>query len=140
MRTVNATVVLLSLLWVTVSAGAAQPLSPLVAEWDQYFSVQSQPALGDGRSVGSGVIWNTSGWGARRIQLLVEAVDGSGQATDQRVVWLGADLPAGAHAYFETPLPASATPLPASATPLPASASYRVRVFAFNLENTGGPR
>ena len=124
MRAVTTTVALVSLMLVAIGAGAAQPLSPLVADWDQFFSVQSQPTLRDGRSVGT--IRNISGWGARRIQLLVEALDGNGRTVDQRVVWLGSDLPAGAHAYFEAPMPASA--------------SYRVRVFAFNLEMNSGPR
>jgi len=126
MRALRTTVVILVLMLLTVSAGAAPPLAPLVAEWDQYFSVHSRPVMRDGRSVGSGTVWNVSGWGARRIQLLVEGLDENGQPVSQRVVWLGADLPAGAHAYFEAPLPSSA--------------SYRVRVFAFNFETTGGPR
>ena len=126
MRALRTTVVILALMLVTVSTGAAQPLAPLVAGWDQYFSVHSRPAMRDGRSVGSGTIWNVSGWGARRIQLLVEGLDDNGQPVSQRLVWLGADLPAGAHAYFEAPLPAST--------------SYRVRVFAFNLETNAGPR
>jgi hypothetical protein len=126
MRAVRTTIVFLGLLLVIVGIGTAQPLSPLVAEWDQYFSVHFRPEMRDGRSVSSGTIWNVSGWGARRIQLLVEALDDNAQPVNQRLVWLGADLPAGAHAYFETPLTSSGP--------------YRIRVFAFNLENTGGPR
>jgi hypothetical protein len=126
MRAARMIIVYLALLLVAVSTGAAQPLSPLIAEWDQYFSVHSRPVIRDGRSVGSGTIWNVSGWGARRIQLLVEGLDDNAQPVSQRVVWLGADLPAGSHAYFEAPLPTST--------------SYRVRVFAFNLETNGGPR
>jgi hypothetical protein len=124
MRAVTTTVVVLSLVLLIVSGGAAQPLSPLVVEWDRFFSVQAQPGVRDGRSVGT--IWNTSDWGTRRIQLLVEGLDGNGQAVNQRVMWLGVDLPAGSHAYFEASMPASA--------------SYRVRVFAFILETSAGPR
>lgn len=126
MRVLRATIIILALMLVTGGAGAAQPLAPLITEWDQYFSVHSRPVMRDGRSVGSGTIWNVSGWGARRIQLLVEALDDNGQAVNQRVIWLGVDLPAGAHAFFEAPLVSSG--------------SYRVRVFAFNLENSAGPR
>ena len=126
MRAARMIVVCLGLLLGAVGIGAAQPLSPLVAEWDQYFSVHSRPVMRAGRSVGSGTVWNVSGWGARRIQLLVEGLDDNGQPVSQRLVWLGADLPAGAHAYFEAPLPSST--------------SYRVRVFAFNLETNAGPR
>jgi predicted metal-binding membrane protein len=126
MRAVRTTVLMLVLLVIAMSAPAAQPLAPLIAEWDQYFSVHSRPVAVGERAVGSGTIWNVSGWGARRIQLLVEGLDDGGRPIDQRVMWLGADLPAGAHAHFQTPLPASP--------------AYRVRVFAFHLENTGGPR
>lgn len=126
MRARRTTVTVLALLAIMVSAGAAQPLTPLVTEWDQYFSIHSRPVTVGGRSIGSGTVWNVSGWGARRIQLLVEGLDDGGRPIDQRIIWLGADLPAGSHAHFQTPLPVSS--------------SYRVRVFAFNLENTGGPR
>lgn len=54
----------------------------------------------------------------RRIQLLVEAVDGNGQVFNQRVTWLGVDLTAGTHAFFDVPMPVAA--------------SYRVSVFAFD--------
>jgi hypothetical protein len=102
---------------------AAQPVSPLIANWDQFFTVQSE-SEGGGRSLST--ISNTSGYGASRIQLLVEALDAGGQPVSQRVVWLGTDLPAGTRTYFETPVPAAA--------------SYRVRVFAFDLDLTSGPR
>jgi hypothetical protein len=110
-------VVLLALVMATMSGAVAQPLSPLVVDWEQYFRVESRAASRDGRSVVSGTLWNTAPWGAKRIQLLVEALDGNGQPVNQRVVWLGVDLTAGSHAYFEVPVPAAA--------------SYRVRVFAF---------
>jgi hypothetical protein len=118
--------VVVAVVLLTVSAGAAQPLVPLIAEWDRYFTVRTGTAGRDGRSTGGATVWNTSDWGAQRIQLLVESLDGSGQTVAQRVVWLGSDLPPGAHAYV--------------AAPMPASASYRVRVFAFNLDTSAGPR
>jgi hypothetical protein len=123
MRTLRTTIVVFSLLISTASAVAAQPLRPLVVDWDQYFRVESQPVSRDGRSVVTGTLWNTTTWGAKRIQLLVEALDGNGQAVDQRVVWLGVDLTAGSHAYFEVPMPPSA--------------SYRVSVFAFDSGRGG---
>jgi hypothetical protein len=126
MRVARTIIACLVLVLAAASSGAAQSLSPLVAEWDEYFSIHSRPAVRNGRPVSSGTIWNVSGWGARRIQLLVEGLDDTGRPVSQRVVWLGADLPAGAHAYFEAPLPSST--------------SYRVRVFAFNLETNAGPR
>jgi hypothetical protein len=121
MRVLTRTLTLIGLMLVTTVAEAAPaPLTPLVAEWDRYFSVQVQP------TTAVGVVWNTSDWGTRRIQLLVEGLDAGGQTVSQQVVWLGVDLPAGSHAYFDTAMP-------------PAS-SYRVRVFAFILDTTAGPR
>ena len=124
MRVPGMTVALASLVLLTFGAGAAQPVSPLVTDWDRFFTVQSSPVTVGGRSVAT--IWNTSGWGASRIQLLVEALDAGGQPVSQRVIWLGTDLPAGTRTHFEAPVPAAA--------------SYRVRVFAFDLDLTSGPR
>ncbi len=118
MRIVKGGITFLSLLTMTTSASAAAPLYPLVSGWEQWFRVDSQASIRDSQSVVSGTVWNTSGWSARRVQLLVEGLDTSGKPVSQRVVWLGLDLPKGTHAYFEVPMPASA--------------SYRVSVFAFD--------
>jgi hypothetical protein len=56
----------------------------------------------------------------------VEALDSGGQPTDQRIVWLGSDLPAGTHAEIDVPTSPAA--------------SHRVRVFAFILDLAAGPR
>lgn len=118
MRAVKAGVVLLALLTMPPSARAAQPLSPLISGWEQWFRVDSQVSIRDGKPVVNGTVWNTSPWSATRVQLLVEGLDASGKPVSQRVVWLGADLPKGTHAYFEVPMPAAV--------------SYRVSVFAFD--------
>jgi hypothetical protein len=118
------TTALVAFVLLTFGAPAAQPLSPLVAGWERYFTVQAWSGNGAGRP--SATVWNTSEWGARRIQVLFEAVDAGGQPVAQRVVWLGAELPAGTHADV--------------AASLPAAASYRARVFAFELESSSGPR
>jgi hypothetical protein len=123
MRTPRAALVLLALVTMTVSVAVAQPLRPLVVDWEQYFRIESEPTVRNGRPVVKGRVWNTTTWGAKRIQLLVDAVDANGQVVDQRVVWLGIDLAAGTHAYFEVPMP-----------PAP---SYRVSVFAFDSGRGG---
>jgi hypothetical protein len=102
----------------TASGQAAQPLLPLVGDWDQYFRVDTESTARDGRAIVSGQVWNISNWRADRIQLLVEGLDATGQPVTQRVVWLGADLSSGMHAVFEVPVPTAA--------------SYRVSVFAFD--------
>jgi hypothetical protein len=123
MRRARTILVLLSLMLATASAAGAQTLHPLVIDWEQFFRVESQSVSRDGRSVVTGTVWNTSQWGAKRIQLLVEAVDGNGQVVNQRVIWLGIDLVAGSHASFEAPMPAAA--------------SFRVSVFAFDSGRGG---
>ena len=115
MRTV---VVAIALLSMAVSVPAGELLYPLVSDWEQYFRIESQVSTRDGKSVVSGTVWNTTNWAAKRIQLLVDGLDASGTPVSQRVVWLGIDLPAGAHGYFEVPVPISP--------------SYRVTVFAFD--------
>jgi hypothetical protein len=117
-RVVRTGSVMVAMLLLAASVDAAAPLTPLVSGWEQWFRVDTQSRQQDSRAVVSGVVWNTSGWGARRIQLLVEGLDASGQPVSQRVVWLGADLLAGTHAFFEVPMPAAS--------------SYRVSVFAFD--------
>jgi hypothetical protein len=71
-------------------------------------------------------VWNTGLWSASNIQLLVETLDGGGQPTSQRVVWLGSDLPSGSRADVDV-----------AVSP---AAPFRVRVFAFVLDLAAGPR
>ena len=123
MRAARATVLLLSMMMLTVTAPVAEPLRPMVVDWEQYFRVESRPVSREGRSVVTGTLWNTATWGAKRIQLLVEGLDANGQAVEQRVAWLGVDLAAGTHAYFEIPMQAAT--------------SYRVSVFAFDSGRGG---
>ena len=106
----------------TASGQAAPPLFPLVGDWDQYFRVDAESTARDGRALVSGRVSNISNWRADRIQLLIEGLDASGQPVTQRVVWLGTDLSAGTHSFFEVPVPTAA--------------SYRVSVFAFDSSRT----
>lgn len=118
MHVARATIAALALMLMTGGALGAQSLSPLVTGWEQFFRVESQSVTRDGRAAVSGTVWNTAPWSTRRIQLLVEALDGDGRVVNQRVAWLGVDLTAGTHASFEVPMPVAA--------------SYRVSVFAFD--------
>jgi hypothetical protein len=115
---VKPVLVAFALLTLAASAPAAERLYPLVSDWDQHFRVESRTTMREGKAVVSGTLWNTTNWGAKRIQLLVEGVDAGGTPVAQRVVWLGVDLPAGTHGYFEVPMPAAT--------------AYRVSVFAFD--------
>jgi len=123
-RLLRTTLAALALSLFVMGMGLAQPLSPLIVDWDRYFAVQSQPGVREGRTVAT--VRNTSLWNASNIQLLVEELDASGQPTSQRVVWLGSDLPAGGRADVDVPVSPAA--------------SHRVRVFAFVLDQAAGPR
>jgi hypothetical protein len=118
MELVRPMVVALALLVMTASGHASERLYPLVSDWEQQFRIESQVSMRDGKALVSGTVWNTTNWAAKRIQLLVDSLDASGTPIRQRVVWLGVDLPAGMHGYFEVPVTAST--------------SYRVSVFAFD--------
>ncbi len=124
MRPLRTTVALVALSLLPLGPATAQPLSPLIVDWDRYFVVEAPPGAPAGRTVAT--VWNTSLWSASNIQLLVETLDGGGQPTSQRVVWLGSDLPSGSRVDVDV-----------AVTP---AASYRVRVFAFVLDLAAGPR
>jgi hypothetical protein len=123
MRTLRVTLVVLALIATTSHAAVAQRLQPLVVDWGQYFRVESESSVKNGRPLVSGRVWNTANWGAKRIQLLIDGVDAGGQVVDQRVIWLGVDLAPGTHAAFEVSMPASP--------------GYRVSVFAFDSGRGG---
>lgn len=111
------------LLFATVHGASAQTLTPLVIGWERFFILTWEASQDRGQPIVSGYIKNDAGFGARRIQLLVEALDASGRVTGQRVSWLGSSLTAGMRAYFEAPAP-------------PAAAAYRVSVFAYDWVQT----
>jgi hypothetical protein len=103
----------------TVEGVAGQALAPLVIGWERFFTLTWEGWQDRGQPMVGGYIKNEAGFPARRVQLLVEALDASGRVTGQRVGWLGSDLTPGMRAYFEAPAPAPA-------------ATYRVSVFAYD--------
>lgn len=107
----------------TVEGAVGQSLVPLVVGWEQFFTLTWDAWQDRGRPTVGGYITNEAGFPARKVQLLVEAVDASGRVTGQRVSWLGSDLTSGTRAYFEAPAPAPA-------------ATYRVSVFAYDWVQT----
>jgi hypothetical protein len=103
----------------TVDGVAGQALAPLVIGWERFFTLTWEAWQDRGQPMVGGYVKNEAGFPARRVQLLVEALDASGRVTGQRVDWLGSDLTPGMRAYFEAPAPAPA-------------ATYRVSVFAYD--------
>src|SRR5262245_17156407 len=102
---------------------SAAAYEPMVQGWERYFSITWEPFERHGVHYVGGYVDNTFGLPARRIQLLVDGLDASGNVVSQKVSWLGSDLTPGTHAYFET------------RDPEPGK-TYRVRVFAFDRIQT----
>ena len=117
----------LALVAVTATASAnveVPPLSPLVAGWEQFFTLRWESAARGGRPIVRGRIQNDWGVPATHIRLLVDGFDGSGRLVGQNVGWLGTQLPPGIYADFEVPVRETA-------------ATYRVSVFAFSWVQSG---
>jgi hypothetical protein len=96
--------------------------TPLVVGWERFFVVTSQTTQVGGQARVSGQVLNDWGFPARRIQLLIDALDASGQITGQSVVWLGYDLGPGSRGYFDVPAPPGTR--------------HRVSIFAFDWVQT----
>lgn len=118
------TVGLVFLVGCTAVHGAdGQVLTPRVLGWENFFTITWEQSQYRGQPGISGYIKNNAGFPARRIQLLVDALDASGGITGQRVSWLGSDLTPGMRGYFEVPAP-------------PPASTYRVSVFAYDWVQT----
>ena len=59
----------------------------------------------DGTTHVAGYVYNVANWPVERARLLIDAFDGAGTLTGQRLVWLPGLLPTGDRAYFEVPAP-----------------------------------
>jgi hypothetical protein len=95
----------------------AQPLAPLVVNWEDYFQLDWQVGERRGHSVLTGHVRSTQKYGARWMQLLVDRVDARGALIDQRLVWLPSEVTRGSQVYFEVRVEPAA--------------SYRVVVYAY---------
>jgi hypothetical protein len=109
--------------WPAAAAPGA-PLSTLTVDWPVYLALEAQSGEVRGRTMVYGTIKNISGFGLKRIQLLIDGLDANGAIVNQRVEWLGPTLAPDTHAYFEMPVGGPA-------------ARYRVTVFAFDVFRRG---
>ena len=82
------------------------------------------PDRGDQRKL-DGHVENHSGRPVTAVQLLIQALDTSGNLVDQRRQWLGGDLPNGARQFF-------------AARHLPAAEEYRVSVWSYSAVEVSG--
>ena len=104
----------------TATVVLAQQLTPHFPAWERYFTVSWQTFERQGRPFLSGYVTSQYGAGAGRVQLLIDALDGSNRVVAQRVEWLAGDVPPFSRRYFEVPAPQAAS-------------AYRVSVFAFDF-------
>lgn len=104
--------------------GAAAELQPLVAGWEQVFSVDWQPGQYRGKPSVEGYLTNISPYHTNNVRIMVESLDAGGQVTDQQIAWLPGDLLGGGRLFFQVPTPPSP--------------SYRVRVFSYDRVEQDG--
>jgi hypothetical protein len=97
---------------------STQPVEPLVAGAQRYFTLEWQAASRAGRRLVQGYVRNDWGFAATNLRLLVEGLEHPDRLVSQRIIALGGQLTPGTRAYFETTMPPAST--------------YRVRVFAFD--------
>ena len=120
----------LSLPTLWAPAGSTAMLEPLVVGWQRIFKLDWQVSERRSRSVVNGYLVNDSPYLLWRVQLLVDALDSSGEIVGQQVSWAGPGaMEPFTRMYFEVPVPRQT------------SSTYRVRVFAFDrLESPSNPR
>jgi hypothetical protein len=112
-------VALFALLMLTFNATrATAELKPLMAGWEQYFTVTWEPAQVKGRQVLQGYVNNTSSYDLRNIRILVETLDTAGATTSQRVAWVPGEMNGASRLFFEVPVDSAPT--------------YRVRIFSYD--------
>ena len=96
----------------------AAELRPLMAGWEQYFTVTWESAEKNGKPVLQGYVDNTSSYSVHSVRILVETLDAAGETTSQRVAWVPGEMQGASRLFFEVPT-----------TPAP---TYRVRVFSYD--------
>ncbi|HTK89785.1 MAG TPA: hypothetical protein VL948_06035 [Verrucomicrobiae bacterium] len=108
-----------------VRPARAQSITPQTAP--RYFTIESAPGADrKGRPTVSGYIYlNSTGQGAARVRLLVETLDGSGQAVASTIAYVDTDVQVGGRTYFE-------------ARPKTPGATYRVSIYSGDWLRTGG--
>jgi len=97
---------------------AAAELKPLMAGWEQYFTVTWEPVQVKGKQVLQGYVNNTSSYDVINVRILVETLDTAGATTSQRVAWVAGSMNGASRLFFEVPVASAPT--------------YRVRVFSYD--------
>jgi hypothetical protein len=122
LRTVFGSVLLATVVAVSGVATALSPsasVTTAIQGWERHFrldwTAQGPPS---GRAI-DGYIYNNYGSHASNVQILAQALDGSGSLVGQQLAWVPGGVPPLSRSYFKVPA-------------LPAAASYRVSVWAYD--------
>ena len=97
---------------------AIAELKPLMAGWEQYFTVTWEPVQVKGKQALHGYVNNTSSYDVRNIRILVETLDTAGATTSQRVAYVPGEMNGATRLFFQVPVALAPT--------------YRVRVFSYD--------
>lgn len=109
---------------VTSGLHAAEKLiEPLVVGWERYFTFEWEVVERRGQPVVRGYVTNDSPYTVSRIQLFLDALDGTGRVVAQEVKWVPGTLTAFSRAYFEIPAQQRAN-------------TYRVRMLGYDRLGT----
>ncbi len=110
---------------VAIAAGSAAAANYAQETLDRYFRLEYQVTQSATRPVVSGYVYNLNpGTPAERMQLTIEALDGSGNVVATSSTWVLGNVPPGNRAYFSAPVAPAA--------------SYRVQVLSFDWGSRGG--
>ena len=94
-------------------------LTPLVSGWERFFSVSSETVQKGDKTRVVGYLGNEAGFHAKRMRLLIDGFDASGQIVGQSLAYVPSPNPGpGGRVYFDEPAPAGVR--------------HRVSVFAYD--------
>ena len=102
---------------------AEKLIEPLLPGWERFFTLDWEVVEAGGRPVVRGYVMNGSPYTVTRMQLLLDALDGSGRVVAQQIRWVPGSIGAFSRAYFEIPVRQRAQ-------------TYRVRVLAYDRLET----
>jgi len=116
----------LSVLLLAVAPGVAAPvgaatreLQTLLPGWERFFSVSSETVQKGDKTRVVGYLGNEAGFHAKRMRLLIDGFDASGQIVGQSLAYVPSPNPGpGGRVYFDEPAPAGVR--------------HRVSVFAYD--------
>jgi hypothetical protein len=105
----------------TLETTPSATVTTLMPDSERWFTLswEAVPERGGDRQRLRGYVQNTYGEAVDKMQLLAQALDGSGAVVEQRIEWVSGAVPGFGRAYFEIPK-------------MPRAEHYRVTVWAYD--------